>query len=53
MFYILSQYRNENQNFNSNFVFQFITKNKMTLLVHQFDCNALKLDFVLKIIKED
>ena len=31
MFYILNQYRNENQNFNSNFVFQFITKNKMTL----------------------
>ena len=31
MFYILSQYRNENQNFNSNFVFQFITKNKMAL----------------------
>ena len=28
------QYRNENQNFNSNFIFQFIKKNEMALSVH-------------------
>ena len=34
MFLSQFQYRNENQNFISNVIFQFIKKNKMALWVH-------------------
>ena len=40
------QYRNENQNFISNFVFQFIKKNEMAPQIH-------RLNSVSEVLSED